>query len=342
MTAHPLRIEAYLPVAFDQTLPAVLRRAREIGFPLQERPRGLSVTMSGGWLEVDAAAEGTRLQVTSEDAGHLQMLRDYLTDELAAAGLTPEWRGLRASRHPANQAAARVVSVETLSPAYRRVTLDGAELARFATGGLHFRLLFGPAGAARPVTNENGVTEWPGGTAAWHKPVYTTRNITLAGDNTRLSFDIFVHEGGRTSAWSVDLAPGDAVLLAGPGGDKGPRAASWQGFVGDETAVPVIARHLRMLPPETRGEAVLVVPSEADIQTLDHPAGVAIRWALRSAGATPLEALADLDIPPTDRAIFFAAEMAEAQTARQMLAERGLDKAEFTAAGYWNATEVAG
>lgn len=332
----PPRIETLLPAPLDAVRQAFADRAREIGFEVAMDRSGLRIVLMGGDLEIRAEGGRTRLSVTAQDIPHLQMLRDFLTEEIAAAGITPEWQGHRAKGRPDSHTLARVVSSVRISPSYRRVTVEGADLARFATGGLHFRLLFGPDGAGWPATDANGVTQWPQGAAAWHKPVYTTRSLHGLGEDTRLDFDVFLHEGGRVTGWCADLAAGTEIVLAGPGGDKGPRRAGWHGLVGDETAVPVIARFLALLPPDARGQAMLVVPCAEDIQPLDHPPGVDVQWELRGRGLSPLQALDALEIAPGDRTVFFAAEQAEAQIARKTLAARGLDKTEFTAAGYWS------
>jgi len=49
------------------------------------------------------------------------------------------------------------------------------------------------------------------------------------------------------------------------------------GLVGDETALPVIARILAEAPPATRGAAVLFAPAAEDVQLLAHPARMTIR-----------------------------------------------------------------
>lgn len=335
MTAALPSIEALLPVEPATALPVFSHRAREIGFGIRPHPDGMTVVMSGGDLRVSAEGAMTRVRVTAQDMPHLQMLRDYLTEEFAAAGVVPQWQGRRATGRPDNHALARVVAAERISPAYCRVTVEGAGLARFAVGGLHFRLLFGPAGADWPRTDANGVTEWPGGAAAWHKPVYTTRLLQDRGATTHLAFDVFLHDGGRVTRWCLGLAAGTEIVLSGPGGGRGLTGAGWQGLVGDETAVPVIARLLEQMPADACGQAVLVVPCAADIQPLDHPPGVDVRWALREAGASPVEALGLLRIPDRNRAVFFAAESTEAQAARKALAARGLARDEISAAAYW-------
>ena len=228
-----------------------------------------------------------------------------------------------------------MVAVRRLSPSYARVTVAGTSLARFASGGLHFRLLFGPPGADWPGLDANGVTDWPQGAAAWHKPVYTIRHLWDRDGVTHLSFDVFLHDGGRVTDWCLGPAPGTEITLSGPGGGRFQPQDAWLGLVGDETALPVIARYLADLPAGTRGQAVLVVPQQADIQLLDHPADMQVHWVARDSGATPLTALDVLRIPDSARLVFFAAEAAEARSARQILADRGLQKAEISSVAYW-------
>lgn len=330
-----LCIEALLPVPPETALPVFDRRAREIGFAVHPHDDGMTIVMSGGDMLARAEGEATRIRVNAQDVPHLQMLRDYLTEELSAAGVVPEWQGHRATGRPENHTLARVVSSVRISPSYRRVTVAGADLARFATGGLHFRLLLGPEGAGWPGLDSNGVTEWPQGAAAWHRPVYTTRSIEERDGLPHLDFDVFLHDGGRVTDWCGNLREGTEITLAGPGGGRGSPESGWQGFVGDETALPVIARLLALLSPTAMGEATLIVPCADDMQVLTHPPGVTLRWGLREEGATPLAALDQLRIPDKDRTVFFAAEAVEAQAARKTLAARGLKKTEISAAAYW-------
>ncbi len=327
-----------LPVSAERVLPVFREVAATWELPVTDTAGTLLVALDYGEVRVGPEGEDTYVRVTADDAGNLQVLRDLLSDQLSAQGFGPTWEGARSGRKPANQAIARVARVERLSPSYRRVTVEGQGLARFARGGPHFRLLFGPDRAGWPETDDNGVTQWPGGVAAWHRPVYTTRDVVCEGEFARLSFDVFLHAGGRVTDWTEQVQPGDEIALMGPGGDAGSRSAKWQALIGDETALPVIARLLAGAPQTMKGEAVILVPEKEDIQTLAHPEGVTLRWVLRDGDASPLDALADLKIPNSDRHVFFAAEKTEAQSARTALIERGLGKNEFVAASYWTQT----
>lgn len=293
-----LSANAQLDVEASQAFTRFKQVANASQLPMSEEHGTLCITLPRATLTVRAEAGATALEVSSPDEVGLQLVRDMIAERVSAQGLTVHWRGVEVGRQPGNQSRARVRSVERLSPSYTRVQIVGPQLARFAEGALHFRLLFGPEGAAWPATDANGVTQWPGGIEAWHRPVYTTREIEVADDETRIVFDVFRHDGGRVTDWTDRVELGTEVAMTGPGGGKMPAPARWMAFVGDETAVPVIARILAAMPADVQGEAVLFVPEAADIQELPRPAGVTLRWVLRDEAMSPLEALHGWPCPP--------------------------------------------
>lgn len=368
----PVQSHARLPVPFEMS------RAWLLAAPVwQDRGRieadgSLHVTFGVGTMRLMPAtgkAADSALLLECEDEAGLQVLRDFITEEVEEVGVTPLWQEHYRVGRPANLCVATLERVEQISPAFRRLWLRGADLARLMQGGLHFRLLLGPAGAGWPRVDEHGLTQWPGGgAAAWHRPVYTVRHIEGAGAETRIAVDIFLHDGGRVTAWSESLQPGQEVGLMGPSGGDIPEGsggtAPWFGLYGDETALPAMARILAGLPENARGVAVLRVPQPADRQELTHPAGITLRWLLRDGGEgegqggdagadgqtarsvesgedrtssaeTLLDALRATDLPAADRFVFFAAGSAETAAARDLLAGRGLGKKDFWAQAYW-------
>lgn len=335
MTTHDAR--AFLDVSPAEAMTGVRHTAAEVGVPVTESGDGLQVAMRSGTLRVWQVGCRTALDIVAAEASGLQLLRDMVAERVGALGLRLEWQGVVAGRPPGNMSLARIETVERISPSYVRVRVTGPALARFARGALHFRLLFGPTEARWPETDADGVTWWPGGIEAWHRPVYTTREIELLGSEAaRITLDVFLHDGGRVTAWTARARPGDEIAITGPGGGDRP-SAPWMALIGDETAVPVIARILAEADPATRGSATFFVPEAGDVQVLAAPAGVATRWILRSDAGSPLEALGDLAIPEHDRFVFFAAERAEAFAARDLLRARGLARGEFFASAYWKA-----
>lgn len=224
---------------------------------------------------------------------------------------------------------ATVDHVRQISPSFRRVRLRG-DFSAFATGGLHFRFMFGPPGAPLPTLGPEGFV-WPGGAQAWHRPAYTVRALDPAGE--WIDVDIFLHDGGRVTGWTETLRGGEEVGLTGPGGG-GIGHGGWQGLIGDETALPVVLRMIEALPPDARGRALIRVPHADDAQEVALPPGFRLDWIT---GTPLLDLLDELSPPAGNRFVFFAGEKAEAEQARLWMTARGIEKGESRAAAYWAA-----
>ncbi|WP_128253153.1 siderophore-interacting protein [Falsirhodobacter deserti] len=327
------RTTACLDVPVGAFLPGLIRRAAELEVEVLDTPRGKSVNLFYGTLEVIETGLRTTVELTSTDGAHLVNLRDTLTWHLDQEGLNHciTWARMRAGASPANMAVGRVVGASQISPNFTRVRLAG-DYTRFLGGGLHFRLLLGPAGLGWPSTDETGGTVWPGGVEVWHRPAYTVRDICPEG--RWIEFDIFRHEGGRVNDWAAALTPGEEVALTGPGG-TGLTEAAWVGLMGDETALPAIIRMIRGAPEGTRGEAVILVPEQADVQAVECPVGITLRWIFRKNGDTLIDAFRSMQVPEGPRYVYFAAEKAEAADAREHAAKIGLKRGEVHALAYW-------
>lgn len=308
--------------------------AKAWDLPFEMRDDALYLQAWEGQLTVGADGECTLIHVQSMEASGLQVLCDVMIEQAKSRGLNLKWDGTISGARPSNMSIARVVGSMPISPSYHRVTIAGADLSRFDRGGRHFRLLFGPDGADWPSLDEAGATQWPGGIKAWHRPVYTTRATEVAGGVTRLSFDVFCHAGGRTTEWATQVLAGAEIALTGPGGDV-PKATNWVGLIGDETALPIIARALEDFPETTQGKAIFFVPDDADMTELPRPPGIELHWIKRADGKGPVEALKALEMPQSQRYVFFAAEKSEALAARAHLIDIGFDRTEFVSATYW-------
>ncbi|GHC60307.1 siderophore-interacting protein [Neogemmobacter tilapiae] len=299
----------------------------------------LHLTFGIGTVLAKVQEDHSALVLTSPDAASLQFLRDYISDTASEAGVSPIWQERHSRGKPANFCLARVEKVEQVSPSFRRLWLEGADLSALLGKGLHFRLLLGPKGEGWPWVDERGLTLWPGGAGVWHRPVYTVRSLESGAGTTRISVDVFLHKGGRVTEWSEGLQGGEAVGLMGPSGGDVPEGSGlptpWFGLFGDETALPAIARILGALPVDAVGEAVILVPLPEDEQVLRHPAGIKIRWLHRRAGGDLTDIVAQTQIPRENRFVFFAAGSRLTVAARQILAAKGLSKAEFWAQSYW-------
>lgn len=326
---HAARIE--LPL--DRVGQMLGHEAAEIGLALQATPSGYLLELDDGRLMLGASGTGCELVLEAETDARLGELREaviHFATEHHQPPLALEWEPRQVPANPVNLTLARVTSNRRISPSFRRLRLAG-DFARFGKGGMHFRLIFGPEGAGLPHADAAGLTVWPGGIDRWHRPPYTVRAIDR--DCGLIDVDIFLHAGGRVTGWAETVQPGDAVALTGPGG-KVPQIAGWVAYIGDETALPIIARALEQLPPDATGVARIVIADPADRQPIRHPAGVDLRW-LSGPDASALSALQAIEPPEADRYVFFAGERQQASAARDWLERRGLRRGEFTTANYW-------
>jgi hypothetical protein len=89
----------------------------------------------------------------------------------------------------------------------------------------------------------------------------------------------------RGFALGANARPGDLVGVRGPVGRPLPAADRYL-LVGDETALPVIARTLEALPTSAKGVAIIEVADASEQQPIRFAAGVELRWLHRS-GAEP-------------------------------------------------------
>lgn len=327
------RTTAFLDIPAATFLPGLIQRAAEMEVEVSDTPRGKSVAMYYGTLEVIDTGARVQVELSSTDPVRLLNLRDTLSWHLEQVGLKHcvTWAKMKAGANPANLALGRVVAVSDVSPNFVRVRLAG-DYTRFLEGGFHFRLLLGPKGLGWPTTDETGGTVWPGGVNAWHRPAYTVREICREG--RWIDFDVFRHEGGRALDWTTTLRPGDEVGLTGPGG-TGHVEAPWVGLLGDETSAPAVIRMIRGCAEGTQGEAVILVPCKADVQEVDCPPGITLRWIFRDKGDTLMDAFRAMQVPEGPRYVYFAAEKAEAAEAREHAAAIGLKRGEVHALAYW-------
>jgi NADPH-dependent ferric siderophore reductase len=254
-----------------------------------------------------------------------------------------------------------VVRRRHMSPSYVRVTLGGPDLQRFTARGRDqwFRLFL-------PVA-EGTLTRLPNkldtfaylrylSIAKTERPVlrnYTVAEFRVDGDHgPELDVDFVVHgsladgSAGPAATWAQTCEPGDAVAILDEGvlftardDLVGPFA-----LVGDETALPALAGVLASLPPDASGTAFIEVPDAADVRTLSAPAGVSVRWVVRTdPHATPGYAVLRTAIEsseagaPVPAYAWVAGEQSLAAAMRRHWVRVGVDKKMISFTGYWRA-----
>jgi NADPH-dependent ferric siderophore reductase len=253
-------------------------------------------------------------------------------------------------RHELKFRLVEVLKSERLSPGMLRITLGGADLAGFHSPGFddHVKLFF-----PDPVTGElvlpRAGPDGPQAPSDGPRPTmrdYTPRHFDP--DALTLAIDFAVHEAGPATTWALQAAPGQRLGVGGPRGSfLLPTDFDWHLLVGDDTALPAIARRLAELPAGARAMVLAEVDSAADELPLTSASTVEVHWVHR-AGAAPGEAaplldrLAGLPFPPGDFHAWVACETGVAKAIRaHLVGERGAQPGWTKAAGYWRRGSVA-
>lgn len=252
-------------------------------------------------------------------------------------------RGVERIRHELKFRVAEVVSNERITPKMARVTVTGDDLSSFVSLGYddHCKLFFGTPGEngfPLPQRGENGLV-FPDGARPEARD-YTPRSYDT-GTRT-LTLDFVLHGDGPASSWAETARPGDQIGIGGPRGSfvvKG--EFDWYVLIGDETALPAIARRLEELPETARAIALIEVADNAEIQTLKAPKGAEIHWLSRE-GEEPgdpdrlLGSAMNLSLPEGDGYVFIAGENTMSKAVRAYFVdERGHNADWIKAAGYW-------
>jgi NADPH-dependent ferric siderophore reductase len=239
--------------------------------------------------------------------------------------------------------AATVRRSQWLSPSLVRVVVGGGDLVRFVPGTFtdsYVKVLFlHPQGHyERPLDLEAVRAYAP----REHWPrlrTYTVRAWDAAA--AELTLDFVVHgDEGIAGPWARDAAPGDEVLLLGPGGAYEPdSAADWHLLVGDESALPAIAVAAERLPEGAAAHLFIEVDGPEHEVALRLPAGAELTWVHRGAepvGARLVEAVGALEFPKGEVHAFVHGEAAFVKRLRALLlTERAVPRERLSISGYW-------
>ncbi len=234
----------------------------------------------------------------------------------------------------------QVLRVEDLTPRMRRITVGGPELAGFVSLGSddHVKLLF-PQNAEEHAALENFN---PGaGKAQGPMPEmrdYTPRRYDL--ETLELDIDFVLHGDGPAATWAAQATPGQYLHIAGPRGSMiVPDIFDSYLLIGDETALPAIARRLEGLSPNRRALVVVEVENGAEQQVLQSPAQVHVIWVLREGRQDNLlRTVQQLEMPGGTLYAWVATESKVSRQIRKvLLEEKGLDQDFVKAVGYWKA-----
>lgn len=233
-------------------------------------------------------------------------------------------------RHELRRRQLNVVRTQKLSAHMVRITVGGPDLAGFASPGFddHIKVF---------IPNLAGEGDGSGGTGPAMRD-YTPGRFDAQA--LTLELDFALHDAGPATLWATQAQVGQPLAIGGPRGSfVMPTDFDGHLLVGDDTALPAIARRLAELPTGSPALVLVEVDGPQDEQTLQSPADLTVVWVHRRGrgnGSALLERLATLTLPPGDIYAWVACEYSAARALRSHLVDtRGVQKQWIKAASYW-------
>lgn len=301
-----------------------------------------------GRLQATLDSERVSIRVLADDETRLSYMKMAVAGHIAEhLGSTRgiRWQGDGVSGGtPTFFREVTVVSSEQVTPHLQRLRFRAGDLARFATGGLHMRLLLPPRDRRPvwPTVGEDGLLVWPSGEDALVVRIYTIRRINVA--EGWFDVDFVLHAGDDTPAatFAQTATPGTVIGMIGPGGGGVPEDRNLLLF-GDDTAIPAIARILESIAPETRADVFLEVDGAGDELPLASGDNISVRWLHRDGqepGTAGLlsKALKDIDPAglPDDFYVWAACEFGDFHEIRTHVRKQwGLNRERHMVVSYW-------
>ena len=253
---------------------------------------------------------------------------------------TPISLSVERVRHPLKVRRIQVQTVERVSPHFVRVRFAGEELADFVSASFddHIKLMLPPQPGVPlvlPVAGPDGPALPPGA----ERPVmrdYTPR--AFDPDARTLDIEFLLDSEGSATEWAASAKPGDEVGVGGPRGSfVVPTGFDLHLLIGDESAIPAIARRLQELPAGAQVITVVETADPADRREWQTRAKVQAHWLQSGAVDTLAQAVSALALPEGAEVFAWAAgEAASMVAVRQSLLDgQGLDKSRVRASAYW-------
>ena len=230
---------------------------------------------------------------------------------------------LQRVRHDVRRRVLTVASLERLTPHMLRIGFTSPDLHDFASASPddHIKLFFATSDGETVMRD------------------FTPRAFdTVRGE---LWIDFALHDAGPATQWAASAAIGDTLDIGGPRGSTVvPNDFDWYLLVGDETALPAMARRVEELDPGTPVATYAIVQATNEVMDFQSPADLTQTWLVRDGqgddAAQFRSALDSFAPPPGDGFVWIAAEGLVARTLRQyMIDERGHPRDWMKAAGYW-------
>lgn len=252
----------------------------------------------------------------------------------------------RMLRHAVKLRAIEVLRTSRITPHMQRIVFGGAELHGFLSAAPddHVKLFFPNADGelVLPMFGPNG-PEFPAGLSPSPARDYTPRDYDAKLNE--LTFDFVIHGDGPASTWAEQARPGQHIGMGGPRGSF-MVAHDFDHYViiGDETALPAIARQLDEWPAGMQVSVIVEIPEKSDRLPLASKSDFRITWLERNGMAAAEsqlleQAIRELAIPAGDTFYWIATESRRTRALRKYLAdERRVPSDWIRAKAYWKAS----
>lgn len=234
-----------------------------------------------------------------------------------------------------------VSRVEQLTPRMVRVTFTGEPLASFTWNGpgAYIKIFLPEEGQSEPTPPS------PDGPRPSRVRTYTPRRFDPASNE--LDVDFILHGHGPASQWASQAAPGQVVLIGGPGPSyQIDQTAERFVIAGDETALPAISTILEALPASAKATVRIEVQDASDELPLQSAANLDLAWIYRNdqpglANCALEEAIRSLPALADAQRVYVACEAKAVRRVRRfLLDERGFAPTSIVTRGYWQIGEA--
>lgn len=230
---------------------------------------------------------------------------------------------VRRVRHELKRRSLEIVRVDAITPHFRSIVFRDESLSDFVSASFddHVKFMLDLDGA-NPVMRD-----------------YTPRRFDRAA--RELTIEFALHGDGPVAEWATQASVGQRITIGGPKGSMiVPLDYDWHLLVGDETALPAIARRLEELPAGARVSVYAQVDDPADRRAFVSAADVEVAWFDRADAL--IDAVRALRLPDGEGYAWCAGEAAAMASLRRILVdEKGHDGHAIRAAAYWKRGAIA-
>ncbi|CAN5599762.1 N/A [soil metagenome] len=197
---------------------------------------------------------------------------------------------------------AQVRAVRRLTPSFVRVTFTSPDFEHFGISGLDQRIKLILPLADGSISDIGQSDDDAIATGEWYQRwrdvptgirsplrTYTVRNVDPMA--REIDVDFVVHlDAGPAGEWAANAAAGHEIVIVGPdersphshlGLDWHPGTARRVLLAGDETAVPAIGSILESIGDAYDVDALIEVPTSADVVLLEVPERFRVSWLAR-------------------------------------------------------------